>query len=102
MAGLDLPPANNKPTVYNIKAVFEGDDPKTAFAYATTPEGQQYVICTTIQYGYKPSSGSVSLTVEPQATQVTTPTKTPEQLQQEAKNSGWLTAWHDSTWWYPC
>jgi len=68
-----------------ISASFEGDSSNTATAYAYTPYGDQYAICTTVQYGYKPSSNSATLTVEPQATEVTQLTKTPEQLQQEAR-----------------
>lgn len=33
-----------------------------------TPKGIQYTKCTSIQYGYKPSSNTVTLTVEPLAT----------------------------------
>jgi hypothetical protein len=29
------------------------------------------------------------------------PPKTPEELQQEANASGWLSIWHEFTWWYP-
>jgi len=98
---LSLPALNNQPTTYTIVASFDGDNMETATAYGTFPNGTQYTVCTTIQYGYRPASSSVSLTVEPQATQVTTPTKTPEQLQEEAEDSGWLTLWHEFTIWYP-
>jgi len=67
-----------------------GDNPNTASAYATTPNGTRYAVCTTIQCSYKPVSNSVPLTVVPQATQVTTPTKTPEQMQEETEDSGYL------------
>jgi len=97
---LNLPPANNKPTVYRILATFEGDSPSNATAYAYTLNGTRYAVCTTIQYGLKPAGSSVTLTVEPQSTQVTT-TKTPEQMQQEAQQNGWLTIWHEFSWWYP-
>jgi hypothetical protein len=76
---------------HHIQAVFEGDEPCNATAYATTPDGTEYAVCTTLQYfGYKPASNTAILTVEPQSTQVMTQTKTPEQLQQEAEDSGWL------------
>jgi hypothetical protein len=87
---LDLPPVDNKPTSYRIVVSFDGDNPSNATAYAYTPNGTKYAICTTIQFGYKPVANRTLLTVEPQATQVTTPTKTPEQMQQEAQQSGWL------------
>ncbi|MCW3980563.1 MAG: hypothetical protein NWF11_03715 [Candidatus Bathyarchaeota archaeon] len=87
---LNLQPENNEQTTYNVQAVFEGDDPCNATAYGFTPNGTRYAICSTIQYGYKPASNSTLLTVEPQTTQATQSTKTPEQLQQEAGQSGWL------------
>ena len=73
---LNLQPASNRPTVYRITASFDGDTPSNATAYAYTPNGTRYAVCTTIQFGYKPSSHIATLTVEPQATQVETPTKT--------------------------
>ena len=56
-----------------------------------------------------------SLTVEPQATQLTAnsnttatqstaqipPPKTPEEMQQEAEQGGGLSVWHEFSWWYP-
>ncbi len=98
---LNLQPADNKPTAYNVQAVFEGDEPCSATAYALTPNGTEYAVCTTVQYGFKPSTNSTWLTVEPQSTQVMQPTKTPKQLQAEAENSGWLSIWHEFSWWYP-
>jgi hypothetical protein len=98
---LDLQSAENKQTTYNVEAVFEGDEPCSATAYALTPNGTEYAICTTIQFSYKPAGNMTSITVEPQATQVTVPTKTAEQMQAEAEDSGWLTVWHEFTWWYP-
>jgi len=74
----------------------------TLVAHAYTPNGTQYVACTTIQFGYKPLCKSTTITVEPQATQETTPTKTPEQIQQEAKQHG-LRVWGPDSfsWWIP-
>jgi len=74
----------------SIMAGFENDKSCNATAYVATPNGTQYAVCTTIHYGFKPSSNSTMLTVEPHGTTATTPTKTPEELQQEAENSGWL------------
>ena len=98
---LNLQPASNRPTVYRITASFDGDTPSNATAYAYTPNGTRYAVCTTIQFGYKPSSHIATLTVEPQATHTDTPTKTPEQLQKEAENSGWLSIYNEFSWWYP-
>ena len=99
---LSLQPRDETPTTFRIRASFGGDEPQTATAYATTPNGTQYPVCTTLQYfGYKPASNCAWLTVEPQAAQVMTSTKTPEELQAEAEQSGWLQIWHEFTWWYP-
>jgi len=98
---LNLPPANNQPTTYHILASFEGDENKTATAYATTPNGTQVPVCTTLQYGFKPSSNGVSLTVEPQSTGVVQPTKTPEQIQREQETGNQLTTEPKFSWWDP-
>lgn len=99
---LSLQPVENKPTDYQIEAVFYGDNALNLAGYAKAPDGTKCAVCTTLQYfGYKQSSASAWLTVEPQATQVTMPTKTPEQLEQEAKDKGWLKTWHEFSWWHP-
>ena len=98
---LNFLPADNKPTTYSVQATFEGDESSNASAYDYTPNGTRYAACTATHYGYKPTSKSIMLTVEPRATQVLTQTKTPEQLQQEAMQNGSLTFWHEFTWWYP-
>ena len=100
-AELDIPPVNNKPTTYQITALFEGDTPSNATAYATAPDGTRYPACTTIEYGYKPASNTTIVTVEPQSSEAVIPTKTPEEFQAEAKQKGWLKVWHQFTWWYP-
>jgi hypothetical protein len=97
---LNLPPVNNKATNYQVQVTFEGDDCSSATAYSKV-NGMDYAVCTTIQYGYKPSSNSSWLTVEPQATQLMTQTKTPEQMQQKAQNSGWLSVYNEWSWWPP-
>jgi uncharacterized membrane protein YqaE (UPF0057 family) len=98
---LSLQPANDKPTAYNIQAVFDGDEPCSATAYGYTPNGTEYAVCTTVQYGFKPASNATWLTVEPQATQMLRATKTPGEMQAEAESSGWLSTWHEFSWWYP-
>ncbi|MFX0203044.1 MAG: hypothetical protein ACFFCW_43630 [Candidatus Hodarchaeota archaeon] len=117
---LELETIGGQATTYQVKATFDGTNPQTRSLTITDPYGEEYAVCTTIQYGYKPSSNSASLTVEPPKTDVTAPTgdepptqspdgttvalpppKTPEQLKQEARTSGWLTTWHEFTWWYP-
>jgi hypothetical protein len=116
---LNLEPENNKLTTYNIQAVFEGDEPQDATAYALAPDGQRYPVCTTMQTVYWPSSNTATLTVEPPSTTATAdsestateqqestkveipPGKTPEEIQQEAEQKGWLKVWHEFSWWYP-
>jgi len=80
---------------------------------AYTPNDTKYAVSTTIYYGLKPSVNSFSLTVEPPKTEVKTapknmlqenvtatqtsvkipPQKTPQQIQQEAEDNGWLQVW---------
>lgn len=116
---LNLQPLNDKATAYTVMAIFNGSNPRSATKNATAPDGQTYPVCTTIQYDYKPSTNYVSLIIEPlatsgiassdatttQNTESTTatvqPAKTPEQMQAEAEQSGWLTIWHEFSWWYP-
>jgi hypothetical protein len=39
---------------------------------------------------------------QPESTTVEVPpAKTPEEMQQEAEQKGWLKVWHEFTWWYP-
>lgn len=115
----DLQPRNDQTTTYQVTATFEGDQPQSATANATAPDGTSYPVCTTIQYGYKPSSNRVTVTVEPPATVVDTteestvteqpestivevpPPKTPEEMQAEAEQEGWLQIWHEFAWWWP-
>ncbi|MCK4481807.1 hypothetical protein KAU55_01170 [Candidatus Bathyarchaeota archaeon] len=95
--------------------VFYDDVSFNLTATATPPNGTQYAVCTTIQYGYKPAVNYAAVTVEPASTQVVAasnmtatedgveiaPPKTPEELQAEAEDEGWLEIWHEFTWWYP-
>jgi hypothetical protein len=98
---LNLPSVNDQPTTYNIQASFQGDNPSNATAYGYTPNGTQYAVCTTTQYGYKPSSNCTVLTVEPQAAQAITAAKTMDQMQKEADSSGWFRVDTEWSWWYP-
>jgi len=81
-----------------VEAILNGDNALNLTELATLPDGTAYAVCTTLQYdytleysSYKPASNAAWLTVEPQSTQVMRTTKTQEQLQQEAEDSGWLT-----------
>jgi len=93
-------PTNQKVT-YVLKVVFEGTSAKTAVLNGTDFEGKPYAVCQTTQFNYKPSANMTTVVVEPQATQVTVPTKTPEQLQQEAEDSGKLKKPGLEPTWFP-
>jgi hypothetical protein len=97
----DFPAVNNAPTTYTITASFNGEDPLSASATATAPDGTSYAACTTTQFSLKPSSNSTVLAVTPQSTQATMLAKTPEEIQQEAKDKGVLSIRSEFSWWYP-
>ncbi len=82
---------------FQVEAVFNGDNALNLTELAILRNGTCYAICTTIKYGFKPSSNSTWLNVEPQSTEVLTTTKTPEEMQQEAQQGGWLSTWHEFT-----
>lgn len=113
---LNLQAVDDKPTSYQIEVVYYGDDAVNLTGYAVTPNGTAYAVCTTFQYfGYKPACNYVTVTVEPASTQVVAasnmtatengveiePPKKPEELEQEAKDSGWLRVEPEFSWWYP-
>jgi len=91
----------DKKVSYVLKVVFEGTSAKTATLNGTDLEGKPYTLCQTTQFNFKPSANMSTVVVEPQATQVTVPTKTPEQIQQEAQNNGELRTYTWSSIWYP-
>jgi hypothetical protein len=91
----------NTSVSYTVKAVYEGCNVSTATLNATDLEGNSYTICSTFYSYYKPSANVTTFVVEPQATSTQTPAKTPEQLQQEAQDSGWLSVYSEFSWWYP-
>jgi hypothetical protein len=99
----DFPAVNNQNTTYTVTASFNGENPISASATSTAPDGTSYAACTTTQFSLKPSSNSTVLTVTPQSSQATTPTKTPEEMQEEAEENGSLRVWHEFSWlppWY--
>jgi hypothetical protein len=69
-------PAEEK-LYYTLQVSFEGTDSKTATLNATDLMGGSYTVCQTAQFNHLPASNTTSITAEPQATQVTVPTKTP-------------------------
>ena len=54
----------------------------------------------TVFYGYR-SSATTTITVQPLSTTLAKPEKTPEELEEEAEQAGWLSIEHEFTWWYP-
>jgi len=70
---LKLEAVGGQATTYQVKATFDGANPQTRNLTVADQLGQNYVVCTTMQYGYKPSSNSASLTVEPPKTDAKTP-----------------------------
>jgi len=96
----NLQPVNNERTTYMISASFEDNttQPLNATAWATTIDGQRYAACTTTQYGYKPAFNTTILTVEPQSTESTVSTKTPEEMQEEAKQKGLWSTYDEWVW----
>jgi len=93
-------PTDQKVT-YMLKVVYEGTGSTTATLNGTDLEGKPYTVCQTTQFNFKPSSNMSTVVVEPQATQVTVPTKTSEQVEQEAKDSNWCQVKVDYGWWFP-
>jgi len=108
---LNLVAIGGQSTTYQIRAVFEGVGFKTSSLTVKDPYGRDYPVCTTMQWDFKPSQNMVTLTVEAPKTDVTSstsdeettvtqddesttatvpPPKTPEQIQQEAEQNGWL------------
>jgi len=110
-------------STYQVKALFEGAGFKTRNLTITDPYGQDYPVCTTLQWDFKSSQNSVSLAVEAPKTDVTSstsdenatvtqndetttatipPPPTPEEMQQEAEQKGLQTWGPDSfTIWPP-
>jgi hypothetical protein len=104
----DLEPRNPRgqltceSATYVIEADFAGDAAVNATAYSNTLDGTSYAACTTVQYNcYKPCSNSTVVTVNPQSTQATTPTKSPKEMQKQAQDSGWLSIYDGWSWGYP-
>jgi hypothetical protein len=97
-----LPPADNMPTDYQVELVYHGSDSLNLNGLATTPDGTEYAVCTTLQYfPYKPASNCIMLTVKPQSTEIVKSTETPEEIQAEAEQNGWLSVYNEWSWWYP-
>jgi hypothetical protein len=97
-----LQPWDTSVNMYQVLASFNRTNPRTPNLNMSDPCGTQYAVCTTIQYGYKPSSNATVLTVKPTSTDyIVTTANTPEQMQQEARQSGALTVYNEWSWWYP-
>jgi hypothetical protein len=86
---------------YQVMAMFNGTNPRSANLTAEDPYGDQYAVCTTIQYDLRPSTNSSTLAVLLQSTDAITAAKTAEQMQQQAQDSGWISVYSEWSWWYP-
>ena len=72
---LNLIAVGNQSTTYQILAVFEGAGFKTRNLTITDPYGHDYLVCTTMQWDFKSSQNSVTLTVEAPKTDTTVSTQ---------------------------
>jgi hypothetical protein len=93
--------AGDETITYNVRVAFEGTDAQQATLNATTFDGTEYTVCTVTYFQFKPSANMTTVTVEPHATEVTVPIKSPEELQEEAQQAGSLSIWHEFFWWPP-
>jgi hypothetical protein len=53
-----LIPKDNKPTTYNVTAIFEDASATNVTVYGYTPNGTRYPVSTTVYYGLKHSINS--------------------------------------------
>jgi len=61
---VDLKPVGNAATPYEVLASFEDNAQAiNCTAWSKTPDGQDHAACTTVQYGYKPATKSLTLEV---------------------------------------
>lgn len=88
----------NESVAYVVKCVYEGTAMLSAILNGTDFQGNNYTVCQTIYCQYKPSANMTSLVVEPQETEVTVPTKTTEEMEQEVKRNGWVTPYDEWIW----
>jgi hypothetical protein len=86
---------------YTVEVAFEGTGNQTATLNGTDFTGISYTVCHTTQFENKPSSNMTSITVEPQVSDIIVPTKTTEEMEQEAKDCSTLRVWSEFSWWYP-
>jgi hypothetical protein len=98
---LALQPGDTSANTYQVMATFNGTNPKSANTTASDPYGDQYAVCTTTQYDLRPSTNSSTLSVLLQSSDAITAAKTAEQMQQKAKDKGWLNVYDEWSWWYP-
>jgi hypothetical protein len=86
---------------YTVEVAFEGTGNQTATLNGTDFTGISYTVCQTTQFENKPSSNMTSITVEPQVSDMIVPTKTTEEMEQEAKDCSTLRVWSEFSWWNP-
>jgi hypothetical protein len=74
---------------------FNGTNLKMASINASDPYGDQYAVCTTLQYDLRPATNSSTLSVLLQSTDAITAARTAEQIRQEAEQNGTLKIWNE-------
>lgn len=91
----------SQPFSAGFEVSFEGEGCRCASAYDFAPNMTQYTVCTTIQYSYKPSSNSTTITITPTAEDIERQTRRLEEMEQEARNDNWISEWHEFILSYP-
>jgi hypothetical protein len=91
----------NETITYNVQATFEGTGAQHATLNSTTFDGEDYTVCTVTYFQYKPSANMTTVTIEPHATDVMVPIKSPEELEQDAKATGFYRVEPEFSWWFP-
>jgi hypothetical protein len=87
---------------YMVQVAFEGTGNQTATLNGTDFMGNPYIVCQTMQCTNIPAANMTLVVVEPQATDVTGPSKTPDELQQDAEQNGWVSPPRPKfSWRYP-
>lgn len=93
--------SENESAMYNVQALPERTNPQATTLNSLALIGESYTVCTVACFQFKPSLNVTIATIESQLIEVTIQMDSPEQMQQEAQDSGYLQIWHEFTWWHP-
>lgn len=87
---------------FTVEATYQGGTAANVSAIMKTLNDQTYASCTTVQYSeYVPCSNSTVVMVDPHAIAAAAAKRTPEQMQEEAEQTGSLRVWHEFSWFFP-